>query len=251
MNNSEYWDKLARRRIELRHNSNINWQLEWENEDPEVVFADLVIGYAKEAEMVLDVGCGEGQMSREIAGFAKTVVGVDLSKTALDEAAGLSPEYYVQADASKLPFVSEVFDLIYSHRGPGSESMESLAEIRRVMKPGTVLLALAIGELHRIETQEIFGRGLKWPPAKPLRFAIPEKLASAGLEMISFSEYYAMCHYPDIQSYTARLEADSIIPDFDAQKDSAFLHQIERKLTTSRGISETEHVALFAALKPA
>src|SRR5262245_48333261 len=69
---------------------------------------------------VLEVGCGAGV---DLARFAKggaDVVGVDLSSSAIDlaranfEQQGLAGRFEV-ADAERLPFADESFDLVYAH----------------------------------------------------------------------------------------------------------------------------------------
>lgn len=249
MSEIEFWDNLAKRRIELKNNG-VSRILEWEDDDPKALFLALVKDNASGA-VVLDVGCAEGELCKETAGLAKRVVGIDLSQTAIDEAkisASANVEF-VHGDAHRLPFSEDTFDLVCSMRGPGSASIEALIEIRRVLKPGGMLIALAIGEAHRIETQEIFGRGVHWPPVKCARFAIPERLESSGLKLDFFSESYGTSYCASLRDFTTQLSTTTIIPDFDPIRDAALLRQVDRMLKTDRGIRDTEHLAVFVAVK--
>ena len=68
-------------------------------------------------ESALDIGCGLGAFTREIAPFAEKVLGTDLSSTAVQQAQKLSMEHpnirYEQADLFKrLTETDETFDLI-------------------------------------------------------------------------------------------------------------------------------------------
>lgn len=155
----------------------------------------------------------------------------------------------LQMDELPLRAEDEAFDLVYSSASTASEE-DVLREAARVLAPDGVLAALAEGESHRIELQEIFGRGRNWPPPKPLRFAIPERLSAVGLELMSLSEYYGTSHCPDLESYAAELAGSTIIPDFDAERDAVLLREVARKLTTERGIRDTQHRVLFVARKP-
>ena len=250
MSETDNWDEIARRRIEVKARGGLNREIEWDGENPEDLFVELARDCAADAGRVLDVGCGEGSMSREIAAIAKQVVGLDISAVALEEAARTSPEgnpCFVRADARRLPFTDGVFDLICSRRGPASGSVQTLSEVRRVMRSGTMFVALAVGESHRIETQEVFGRGVNWPPVKPIRFAIPEQLQATGMELVSFAEYYGSSYYPDIDAYAAVLSCTPLIPNFDPEKDARLLREVQRQLATDRGIRDTEHVAVFVA----
>jgi SAM-dependent methyltransferase len=89
---------------------------------------------------VLDVGCGEGQVSRlAAAGGAARVVGVDptwAQLAAARERGGATS--YGKADAAALPFSSASFDavvacLVFEHIDAVDEA---LAEVGRVLRPG-------------------------------------------------------------------------------------------------------------------
>jgi SAM-dependent methyltransferase len=89
---------------------------------------------------VLDVGCGEGQVSRLAAvGGAARVVGVDptwAQLAAARERGGATS--YGKADAAALPFSSASFDavvacLVFEHIDAVDEA---LAEVGRVLRPG-------------------------------------------------------------------------------------------------------------------
>ncbi|MBV8981275.1 MAG: class I SAM-dependent methyltransferase [Acidimicrobiia bacterium] len=89
---------------------------------------------------VLDVGCGEGQVSRLAAGNgAGRAVGVDPTWAQLSVARQRGgPPHYGQADAAALPFGSASFDavvacLVFEHIDAVDEA---LAEVGRVLRPG-------------------------------------------------------------------------------------------------------------------
>jgi SAM-dependent methyltransferase len=92
------------------------------------------------ATSVLDVGCGEGQVSRLAAtARAGRVVGVDPTWAQLTVArARGGPPAYGQADAAALPFAPASFDavvacLVFEHIDAVDEA---LAEVGRVLRPG-------------------------------------------------------------------------------------------------------------------
>lgn len=252
MTEPEFWDRIARNRIALRASGGAAREIEWEGDDPEALFAALALDAAAIACSVLDIGCGEGRFTRELSGAADRVVGIDLSETAISEAvSGDMPHNlsFVGGDSRRMPFEDAAFGLVCSRRGPVSDS-EVLREVRRVMKPGAQLIALMPGESHRIETQEIFGRGMGWPPSRPVRFTVPEMLREAGLELVFFTECYGASYCADIAAFAAHLGSIPVIPDFDPAKDEAMLREVGRKLATPRGIRDTEHMAVFVARKP-
>jgi SAM-dependent methyltransferase len=91
------------------------------------------------ARATLDVGCGEGRVSRDLALRGHRVTAIDSSPTLLDAAREADPSgNYVLADAAALPFADGSFDLVVAynslmdvHDMPGA-----VAEAARVLEPG-------------------------------------------------------------------------------------------------------------------
>jgi trans-aconitate methyltransferase len=68
----------------------------------------LVLLNAKPGERILDVGCGTGQLTAEIAQFGAEVVGIDSSPEMIDTARSNFPHVLFDvADAAALPYSSE------------------------------------------------------------------------------------------------------------------------------------------------
>jgi len=91
-----------------------------------------------DAKIVVDLACGSGPMSRELAQPGRTVIGLDLSEYELALAADRGPGPWIRADALTLPFRDESVDVITSSMGlvvvtPLTRVVEEAA---RVLKPG-------------------------------------------------------------------------------------------------------------------
>ena len=109
--------------------------------DPEYVEQILPIAAAEleGAATVLDVGCGDGQLSRLAAGLGATVIGVDPTwgcvRVAAERAGGPA---FVRAVSDGLPLRDASFDavvvcLVFEH----VDALDaSIAEIARVLRPG-------------------------------------------------------------------------------------------------------------------
>ena len=69
------------------------------------------------AGSVLDLACGSGPMSRELAHPGRTVIGLDLSEHELALAADRGPGPWIRADALQLPFKDECIDVVTSSMG--------------------------------------------------------------------------------------------------------------------------------------
>ena len=92
---------------------------------------------------VLDLGCGTGLLTRAIARKTGKVIGLDLTREMLKEAAQNSSKQkmnpvYLLADGHVLPFMDQQFDCIMTrltlHHFP--QPSQILREMVRVLKPG-------------------------------------------------------------------------------------------------------------------
>lgn len=86
-------------------------------------------------EHILDLGCGDGQLTQRIAATGASVTGIDASPTmaAAARARGIAVE---EASAESLPFADRSFDAVFSnaalHWVRNQDAM--LAEVRRVLR---------------------------------------------------------------------------------------------------------------------
>jgi SAM-dependent methyltransferase len=90
------------------------------------------------AAKVLDIGCGDGQISRMLAERGATVVGIDPTWNQISVAHQRGGAAYARAAADRLPFPDASFDaavacLVFEHIDAVDEA---IAEVARVVKPG-------------------------------------------------------------------------------------------------------------------
>lgn len=123
---------------------------------------DLVRRYGTGAR-VLEAGCGTGLVLGQVARFARTAVGIDLSAGMLRKSVerGLS---VANASITELPFADESFDVAYSFKVLAHiESIgRALAEMARVVRPGGHVLA----EFYNTRSLRYLVKRLK--PATPI-----------------------------------------------------------------------------------
>ncbi len=87
---------------------------------------------------VLDLCCGQGNVTRALVDAGCDVVGADFSKAMLKIAEKHVPgATFVEADAQELPFEDEEFDAVVSNLGICHVPNQplALAELRRVLRP--------------------------------------------------------------------------------------------------------------------
>lgn len=140
---------------------------------------------------VLDVGCGNGVITAEMASRCRgCVTGVDRSAPLLAQAAGRGLSL-VRGDAQRLPFADNAFDLVVCHltllwvEEPGVAVLEMV----RVAKPGGTVMAMAEPDYGgRIDYPEdltlgaIMSRALQREGAHPrVGRRLKEMFVNAGL----------------------------------------------------------------------
>jgi SAM-dependent methyltransferase len=142
---------------------------------------------AKSGEYILDLGCGDGQLSKRIVDAGARVLGVDASA----EMIAAARERWIEAEhasAESLPFGDRVFDAVFSnaalHWMRNQDAM--LDEVHRVLKPGGRFVA------------EMGGHG----NIAAIRVALTAVLGRYGLG----DREDGVNYYPTPESYSRRLE---------------------------------------------
>lgn len=92
---------------------------------------------ARRDETILDLGCGDGQLTQRIAATGARVAGADASPDMIAAARSRGIDAR-EASAESLPFPNTFFDAVFSnavlHWVRGQDAM--MAEVGRVLKPG-------------------------------------------------------------------------------------------------------------------
>ena len=226
-----------------------------EGEDGEQEFDRRVLLVAKDKD-VLDIGCGPGEFTLEIAKVARRVAGIDFSERALLMALdnrGLSDRSNVEfrlARADKLPYPENCFDLATCRRGPAVDSDESIHEVHRVLRSGGHLVAQEIGERDKQNWAEIFESRSQMHPGKVnVAVGVKNRLARAGFRSVQVDEFEAMEYFATVQDFIMRLENSPIIHDFDKARDEPRVREIAKWFTTPKGIASNTHRGLITATK--
>jgi trans-aconitate methyltransferase len=142
---------------------------------------------AKPNERILDLGCGDGQLTQRVSALCASVQGVDASKQMIEAALsrGIAAD---QAEAEKLPYADARFDAVFSnaalHWVRDQDAM--MAEVYRVLKPGGRFVA------------EMGGHG----NIAAVRVALMAVLARHG----HADREDGVNYYPTAEGYTRRLQ---------------------------------------------
>ena len=205
-------------------------------------------------DAVLDFGCGAGSFTVRLGHRTGQVIGLDVSPEMLRYAvnnlaqSGNHNVSFVLATGQQLPLDSESIDTVVSRRGPAT-SRRCIPEVARVLRKGGLLLELHVGDRHCIEIREMFGRGQNWPIRWRPMADMPVKLPEHGLKVLHLSEKETSHYFPTPDDLQKALETSTLVPDFDAGKDSHVLEAIAARYGTEHGIEATHHRVTIIAKK--
>ncbi|SCF27263.1 Methyltransferase domain-containing protein [Micromonospora viridifaciens] len=166
-------------------------------------FNEVLLDAVGPGDGVLDLGCGNGQLTRLAArrSGAGHAVGVDLSAPMLDRARasaadeGVDNVDFVRADAQVHPFPPAAFDVALSRFGVMffADPVAAFANVRRALRPGGRLAFVCLDDVRRGDLGAVLAPlAAHLPPAgtdggapgEPLSFADPDVvrgvLADAG-----------------------------------------------------------------------
>ncbi|MGE5191659.1 MAG: class I SAM-dependent methyltransferase [Deltaproteobacteria bacterium] len=141
----------------------------------------------KPGERILDLGCGTGPLTAQIAAAGAEVVGIDSSPEMIDQARRSFPQLYFDVADARTFSLSEQFDAVFSNAVLHwvKEPELAVSRIRAALKPGGRFVA------------EFGGRG----NTRQLVAALKRQAAAFGI-----TDYEAPWYYPGIAEYSGILE---------------------------------------------
>jgi ubiquinone/menaquinone biosynthesis C-methylase UbiE len=245
----EYWD----RKWQLRE-QRLREKVSLHGSDGEREFERDILRRVRRKD-VLDIGCGPGEFTLLVARSAKSLVGVDTSKVALNMAernladSGLKNVTFRYGDARKLPFPNETFDFIYSRRTPASESKRNLIQVLRVLRTGGTFMEVTIGERDKQNLAEIFGTGQMLGFKGQVSKVKKRWLKEVGFRAATATDYLGTEVFHSLDDLIIRLKTAPIIPRFDVKRDRRFLEVVRAQCTTDRGIETPVHRVVLTGRK--
>jgi demethylmenaquinone methyltransferase / 2-methoxy-6-polyprenyl-1,4-benzoquinol methylase len=152
-------DRVRRMFAAIAHRYDFNNRVHSFGRDQAWRRAAVRLAEPRDAERVLDVACGTGDLAEAFADAGvREVVGVDFTQRMLElaaakarnrkRAAGACMPEYLQGDAMDLPFESESFDIVSIAFGIRnvSDPAKAIGEFHRVLRPGGRLVILEFAE---------------------------------------------------------------------------------------------------------
>lgn len=109
--------------------------------------AAFVLSRLRPTMRLLDVGCGPGSITIDLASLVGEVVGIDNATVAIDAARdlagrqGVANATFEVAGAYEMPFATASFDVVFAHQVLQhlGDPVRALSEMRRVLVPGGIV----------------------------------------------------------------------------------------------------------------
>lgn len=154
----------------------------------------------------LEIGCGEGRVSRDLRFRGYDVTGLDLAPTLVEAARDAAPDgAYVVGDAVALPFDDGDFDIVVSYNSliDVEDMPAAVAEAGRVLRPGG---CFCVCVPHPFSEAGEFESGADDAPF----VVVGSYLVEADYELVSNRNgivfHFASRRFP-LESYSRALEA--------------------------------------------
>ncbi len=128
---------MAEERYTHGHHESVLRSHTWRTIENSAAYLD---GYLVAGAAVLDVGCGPGTITADIASRGAVVIGVDAAPDVVEKAKALGVDARV-GDAYALAFADDSFDVVHSHQTLQhlARPVDALREFRRVVKPDGIV----------------------------------------------------------------------------------------------------------------
>lgn len=244
----DFYDKVARKFGKYQTGARIT--KEFSNGDPEAVFKKKLLQASGKDKLVLDVGCADGRFTLSIAEHFEKVIAIDTSKSMLNSAIKRQQEAridnvgFVEQDVHKMTY-SEIFDVIYSRRGPVDYPL-----FYKALKANDLYMEVDIGEKDTQALKETFGRGQNygsWDKSELEKDK--QEITSAGFSILFASNYLYSEFYKTYDDLDLFLQGVPIFEDYDSVQDEGNLRKYTKEHQTDKGIKLERHRVVIVAKK--
>ena len=165
-----------------------------------------------DGEAVLEIGCGSGRITRDLASRAREVVAIDPDAAALGRAraqVSAASVSFVQASAETYEVIGRAFDaavfsLSLHHLAPGAMDA-SLLQVARGLRPGGRIVAIEPGDdgtLIEAETRFDVGDGDERSAKEAAHHAVRRL---AGWTLGTTLEFRTLFHFDDVADFLEHL----------------------------------------------
>ncbi len=214
-------------------------------------------------ETILDLGCGDGELTAKLATMCRHVVGIDGSPAQIEAAKARGLEAYV-ADGHDFD-LGRTFDAVFSNAALHwmREPQRVLTCVHRALKPGGRFVAEMGGagntkQVSAALRDALARRGLDFEALSPWYFPSPEEysglLTEAGFDVVSIQLFPRPTVLPGDLIGWLETFAGTFTNRLDEDDRAAFLEEVRAACASSlrddKGIWTVDYVRLrFSALR--
>jgi SAM-dependent methyltransferase len=171
--------------------------------------SDLIGSELRPDMRVLDIGCGDGATLLRHSSRFREGVGIDTDRSHLDlarkarDSAGVTNVELLHLELDDVPHHPwpELFDIVFSERGPIGYQTRGVQAALRVLRPGGLIFSEVIGDLHHQEVREVFGDPV--PLNQTIRTLDQVKVAMerSGVGIRVAADLVSKRSYPDVYEW--------------------------------------------------
>lgn len=148
--------------------------------------AAYLAALAPDARLAVDVGCGNGQLTGQLAEHFAAVVGLDPSADQVANAAPRANVDYRCAPAERMPLADHSASLITAAQAAHWFDLPAFyAEVRRIARPGAVLALISYGVLQLDEQLDARFQQFYWQEIGPY-WPAERQLVDSGYATLDF-----------------------------------------------------------------
>ena len=188
-------------------------------------------------KILLDIGTGSGEKLFNLTVKCNKIVGIDNSKAMIEKAnkklaaIGAKNIEFKFADANRLPFKTEEFDVVSCRHSPFN-----MKKVFGVLRKNGIFITQQVGERDKQNIKNVFGRGQSYNKKDG---SLIEKYCGQA-EKLGFKilrkDHYCATEYYKSSDLVFLLENTPIIPNFNREKNHKFFEEIIKKFNTKYGI---------------
>jgi ubiquinone/menaquinone biosynthesis C-methylase UbiE len=222
-------------------------------ESPDQLFEQRVKGTIRPGFTVMDLGCGNGELTLTMAEWCNKVIGVDVSRRTLDQARqkqaerGINNVQFVHSSGTDLLFSANSIDVMVSRMGPLGFS-NFLDEAKRVVKRDGILMEMTVGDDDFNEIRSYFVS----PTDQQMRIGtkterLMQRLESHRYTIEWMEDLKQQVVFPTIVDLIGALAASQLLTEIIPERDIPRFRTIWEKLATPQGIPLTVHRVIWVA----
>jgi SAM-dependent methyltransferase len=230
------------------------WDFGWlagraEGSDPSWSYRDFARGYIARTDVLLDVDTGGGELLASLGPLPQYTwategwpPNIPVARRRLEPLGVI----VLPAEMGTLPLPDESVGLILNRHGRLVAS-----EVRRVLRPGSVLLTQQVGSEDCADLNELLGASPAHAPGSHTARTAGKALSAAGLHVADVREEHPVLTFYDVGAvvYQLRLVAWQI-PDFDPKRYDVPLRRLHQRIGAEGRLEVHSHRFLIIAERP-